>query len=211
LRILITEYLFFTFTQTTEPRLIFFGRKFEPVVSQEIINKLELWLYPERYEVHSFSSNRYWESIYHHFDLSPQPNKVLLSVGRTLGLVLVHSFLSSLNKENSTAHWDYEKNSLKLEEIVGYHMEDSLQGILVISSFNVSVKMKSTSGESVSQIRVRLEGLFRIKNTAFAASESKSVRKHLSSILVRFHRGMSWLLIPVIKILTEKYFTFLGY
>lgn len=56
---------------STRSRQVFFGRKFEPVVSQNIINMLDTWIYPEtemEVEKNDPSWQNYWQNIYHHLD-----------------------------------------------------------------------------------------------------------------------------------------------
>lgn len=58
------------FFQATSTSQLFFARKFEAIINQAIINKVEEWVYgPPSNSVNLLG---YWQSIYHQADLTPQ-------------------------------------------------------------------------------------------------------------------------------------------
>lgn len=58
--------------QSTQSRQLFFARKFEPIINQAILLKLELWLFNlEKPSKKVTNLHSYWQSIYHYLDLSP--------------------------------------------------------------------------------------------------------------------------------------------
>lgn len=69
----------------TEPKQLFFARKFEPIINQAVILKLEEWLYGPQSEDRLVPNlKNYWQSLYHREDKSPKPDEALLSVVTSL-------------------------------------------------------------------------------------------------------------------------------
>lgn len=67
----------------TENKQLFFARKFEPIINQGIILKLEEWMrgaYPSDYP----SLNNYWQSVYHMDDTSPRRDEALVTLMESL-------------------------------------------------------------------------------------------------------------------------------
>lgn len=67
----------------TYPKQLFFARKFEPVVNQDIILRLEEWLvgpYPADYP----NLRGYWQSVYHINDKGPKIDESFITVASTL-------------------------------------------------------------------------------------------------------------------------------
>lgn len=100
------NFLIFIF-QSTENKSLFFARKFDPTVNQQIINNVEEWLYGHYtdggygksliFSIFSYklirkifyvtdfdSKKRYWQNIYHHADRSPPPDDAMISVCSSL-------------------------------------------------------------------------------------------------------------------------------
>lgn len=64
----------------TEGKQVFFARKFEPVINQAVILKLESWLYGETHVTEVPNVRSYWQNVYCHKDTSPKPDQSLLLV-----------------------------------------------------------------------------------------------------------------------------------
>lgn len=67
----------------TENKQLFFARKFEPIINQGIILKLEEWMlgpYPSGYP----SLNNYWQNVYHINDVSPKRDEALVTLMESL-------------------------------------------------------------------------------------------------------------------------------
>lgn len=63
----------------TENKQLFFARKFEPIINQAVILKLEEWMsgpYPSDYP----NLDNYWQSLYHIDDKSPKRDDALLTL-----------------------------------------------------------------------------------------------------------------------------------
>ncbi|XP_060535752.1 xylosyltransferase oxt isoform X2 [Cylas formicarius] len=77
----------------TSPRPIYFARKFEPVVNQAVILRLELWLFglqqPSR-QVPNLDS--YWQSVYHHLDLGASTDAGLIALASSVGRLAAKTF-----------------------------------------------------------------------------------------------------------------------
>jgi len=58
--------------ESTQPKQIFFARKFEPVIHQGVLNRVDAWVHEpgeDDEEAEVVSLNSYWQNIYHHEDL----------------------------------------------------------------------------------------------------------------------------------------------
>nr|CAD7444893.1 unnamed protein product [Timema bartmani] len=112
--------------QGTEGRQLFFARKFEPIVNQAVIHQLEERLYG-LYPPGLPNVASYWQSVYHHADLSPPPDDSLVT--------LTHSLLRLASKLlNSDA---CSVTPSRLLEVTSYHHQDSYKGSLIL--YEVSV------------------------------------------------------------------------
>jgi hypothetical protein len=162
--------VFFVF-QLTEPRLLFFGRKFEAIVSQGIINELETWLYPDRFEKHYPTIDSFWLSLYHHYDLSPKPDDGLVTLGFSLSRISSELFSSKfVEKDESHQAKRSEETELRifhtnLLEISAYKLKDSLEGILVRYHLTIS--------EGGNKILLNLETWCKIENIVEASPDPK--------------------------------------
>lgn len=68
---------------STEAKQVFFARKFEPVINQKVIAKLEDWLFGQPAE-EEINYHRYWQSAYDMNDISPKPDEALLTVAKSI-------------------------------------------------------------------------------------------------------------------------------
>lgn len=177
--------------QLAESRILFFGRKFEAIVNQGIINKLESWLYPNRFETHYPTMDRFWLSLYHHHDLSPKPDDALVTLGLSLARVAAKKFAQQYNCSILDTDTDNEqhsfppedKESIKLIEMTAYNHDDQFGGILIRFSADVT-KQTSYSGP-LETFTVSLESWFRLENHVEIAPWSKIIAKYRSKIQVR--------------------------
>lgn len=98
---------------------IFFARKFEPVVSQEVLNLVDSTLLQGEFDPEEAQENGhlwYWQNLYHHLDASPAPSPELMSVATSLG----HAFAESNGL-----------GMVKVLEADTHHFRDKLQGVSV--------------------------------------------------------------------------------
>ncbi|KRT81296.1 hypothetical protein AMK59_5714, partial [Oryctes borbonicus] len=63
--------------QNTELRQLFFARKFEPIINQAVILKLEQWLYGADFGSKVTNINSYWHSVYNHLDVDIADDSIL--------------------------------------------------------------------------------------------------------------------------------------
>lgn len=170
-----------------ESRILFFGRKFEAIVNQGIINKLESWLYPDRFETHYPTMDRFWLSLYHHHDLSPKPDDALVTLGLSLARVAAKKFAHQYNcsiLDTDTEQDNFEDSeSIKLIEITAYNHDDEFGGILV--RFSADVTKQTSYNGPLETYRVSLESWFRLENHVDVAPWSKVIAKYRSKIHVR--------------------------
>ena len=108
--------------RNTADRNIFFARKFEPVIDYRIIDRVEEWLYPDRMNktIRSRGYDMYWQSLYHHADLSPLPDDALL----TLSYSLARLVYRKLNMDHK---------NIRLLENTAYFRENRFAGILILA------------------------------------------------------------------------------
>ena len=121
---------------------LFFGRKFLPDMAQSMIDEADLLISAdnptEQIECHKSgnckhpSGTRYWQSIYHHLDVSPRPDEAIVNVANTLCSVAVDFFL-----KNSSRQYHFDK----VHEVTSYHNENVLEGVLLKFSVYEDAKM----------------------------------------------------------------------
>jgi len=163
----------------TETRLMFFGRKFEAVVNQGIINQLETWLYPERFEKHYPTMDSFWLSLYHHHDLSPRPDDGLVTLGHSLSRTSASRFKSRFIPEvdfhRSTEHTASLHIDTNLIEVSVYKQSDNFEGLLVRSQLYTEVDKE--------QVTLELETWFKLENFLHAV-DNKAVDEMQSRLRV---------------------------
>ncbi|KYQ54323.1 Xylosyltransferase oxt [Trachymyrmex zeteki] len=108
--------------RNTADRNIFFARKFEPVIDYRIIDRVEEWLYPDRVNktTKSRGYDMYWQSLYHHADLSPLPDDALLTLSYSLARLIYRKL-----------NMDYK--NIRLLENTAYFRENRFAGILILA------------------------------------------------------------------------------
>ena len=76
----------FSKIRNTVDRNLFFARKFESIIDQRIIDRVEEWLYPEKMNktVTANGYDAYWQSLYHAADLSPLVDDAQLTISNSL-------------------------------------------------------------------------------------------------------------------------------
>lgn len=102
--------------QATEMRQLFFARKFEPVIDQKIILKLEEWLFGK--DDFAINLHSYWQSIYHYADMNPSTEDALITISKSL----VRTSSNNINCDISL---------IKILEVLSYHNHDKFIGNIV--------------------------------------------------------------------------------
>ncbi|XP_033231945.1 xylosyltransferase oxt [Belonocnema kinseyi] len=122
----------FTRLRGTSQRNIFFARKFEPVIDQRIIDRVEQWLYPDlaNASINSKGYDMYWQSLFQHADLSPLADDTLLTISNSLSRIAYRRF----NVEDV----------VHLLEATAYFHENRFVGILIRAETNVRSLESST-------------------------------------------------------------------
>ena len=128
--------------KATGKKQLFFGRKFEPVICQSTLDDVDLWMSAGNKEEDMQHQNlanwehpsrtRYWQSVYHHLDTSPEPDHAIVDVAKTLCEVSIDVFLKELPQQY---------NFDMLHEITSYHDDNALEGVLIKFSVHGDVKM----------------------------------------------------------------------
>lgn len=135
--------------QNTESKMLFFARKFEPIINQAILLKIEEWLYgPYTAEVPSLHA--YWQSFYNANDKRTKQDDVTLTIADSL--------LRRLTKQ-----WMIKES--KILELNHYLHSDQYKGYLIRYQCVDSVSNKTYELET----RVRPVQYAKIaKNSKFA-------------------------------------------
>ncbi|XP_043503808.1 xylosyltransferase oxt [Polistes fuscatus] len=122
----------FSRIRNTADRNLFFARKFEPIIDQRIIDRVEEWLYPEKANmtVRANSYDAYWQSLYHKADLSPSTDDALLTISHSLARL---SF-QKLNVNFKNVH---------VIETTAYFRENRFTGILILAEGDIEFREKS--------------------------------------------------------------------
>lgn len=76
----------------TEGKQVFFARKFEPIINQAVILKLETWLYGHLHLVDVPNIYSYWQNVYCHKDSSPKADDTLLQVTYRILLAALYDY-----------------------------------------------------------------------------------------------------------------------
>ncbi|KAG8253079.1 Xylosyltransferase 2 [Homalodisca vitripennis] len=150
--------------QGTEPRSLFFARKFEPIINQEIIFQLEEWLYGP-YPSNVSSLHSYWQSVYHYQDVSPQHDDTLGTVASSLAR------LAARHLTNSAVHCAVSAG--KVLEVTSYLHNDNYKGTLI--KFSTQIKGREEA--------VTLETWFRPQNN-FTVIHNIGPAQRLKSMVV---------------------------
>lgn len=131
----------FTRLRGTSQRNLFFARKFEPIIDQRIIDRVEQWLYPVSVNatINSKGYDMYWQSLFHHADLSPLADDTLLTVSNSLSRLTYRNF-------------NIEDN-VHLLETTAYFHENRFVGILIRAEAIVrSIESSTLQAEFPEQI-----------------------------------------------------------
>ena len=103
----------------TRPRQLFFARKFEPIVHQGMINKVEEWSRNISIE-ESHSKHGYWQNVFHAADKKPA--------------IDVSSLASLVEEELNDLYRNEDQNlKFKIETVSTYSFKDKLEGFLINS------------------------------------------------------------------------------
>lgn len=100
--------------KATKNKALFFARKFEAIISQGLILKIEEWLFGP-YSSDYLNLDAYWESLYHHQDQSP-PDETALAISKSL--------IRLVGDEN-----DFDP--LDLKEITHFKRNDVYKGFIL--------------------------------------------------------------------------------
>lgn len=119
--------------QNTQDRQLFFARKFEPIINQEIITRVEKFI---GFKDHSSISNldAYWQSIYNTKDLTASSDDVLLTHA--------NSIIRHHVKERLDENCHVEAGEIL--EINSYHVADFYKGNLILHEVIIDNHVKTT-------------------------------------------------------------------
>ncbi|XP_076626070.1 xylosyltransferase oxt isoform X1 [Colletes latitarsis] len=112
----------FSRIRNTVDRNLFFARKFEPIIDQRIIDRVEEWLYPEKINITVTAKgyDAYWQNLYHASDLSPLTNDAQLTISNSLARLGFHKL--ETNYKN-----------VYLLETTAYFRQNQFIGILILA------------------------------------------------------------------------------
>ncbi|XP_076309198.1 xylosyltransferase 1-like isoform X3 [Tachypleus tridentatus] len=109
--------------KATENRPFFFGRKFEPVVNQQIIEQVERWINGPR-EIVSPVTSSYWQNEYHWKDKSPAPDDAKTSIYNSLARLACRQLRDATRPCNVVP--------LNVREATLFFESDSYKGTLIL-------------------------------------------------------------------------------
>nr|XP_012137551.1 PREDICTED: xylosyltransferase oxt isoform X2 [Megachile rotundata] len=119
----------FSRIRNTIDRNLFFARKFESVIDQRIIDRVEEWLYPERINktIIAKGYDTYWQNLYHTADLSPLSDDAQLTISNSLARLVFRKL-----------NIDY--NNVRLLETTAYFSHNQFVGILIHAETTINEK-----------------------------------------------------------------------
>lgn len=159
----------------TEAKQLFFARKFEPIVSQAVVQRLEEWMVTEGDQIQLKQLENwgsYWQSVYHSEDVSPKGDDGLL----TLCTSLVRMSMKSSHFEGVFEESERVEliKSTKILEMTYLMDEDRFKGFLV----RYQVEMNSIDNN-----KSRYEFEFLAKGTQMVQTNKKSKFAQRMSVL----------------------------
>lgn len=111
----------------TEAKQLFFARKFEPIISQVVVQRLEEWMFEAGVTtVENYRS--YWQSVYHHLDTSPKADDGLVTLATSLIRMSMRSHFEGIWGERERAEL---LEGVQLIEVTYLMEEDRFKGFLV--------------------------------------------------------------------------------
>lgn len=113
--------------QNTESKQLFFARKFEPIVSQSIILKIEEWLFGLNYNKGFPNLNAYWQSLY---DVKDN-----IINDETLSLISISKLIISILLDPQ-----HNFNNKHIKLVTTYMKHDIYEGFLI--NFEVTNQLK---------------------------------------------------------------------
>ncbi|UYV63355.1 XYLT2, partial [Cordylochernes scorpioides] len=122
--------------QATLDKPFYFGRKFEPIINQAILNKLEHWItgkkstQGELYVLPWCPVESYWQNEFHHEDQKTDVDAAYLTAYQSLARL-------------AAQHLACPTSSSKLLEVTLYNHHDKFQGLLVMHRLNSSHHVES--------------------------------------------------------------------
>lgn len=111
----------------TDGKQLFFARKFEPIISQAVVQRLEEWMFGQGVtEMVNWGS--YWQSVYHHRDTSPRADDGLLTLCTSLVRMSMGSHFEGVFTEGEREEL---MSTLKIVEVTYLMDQDRFKGFLV--------------------------------------------------------------------------------
>lgn len=141
--------------RNTADRNLYFARKFEPVIDQQIIERLEDWLYPGVNRTKTKGHNVYWQNIYHHADLSPMRDDNILTLSNSLARLVYSNFSPN-------------PGSIRLLETTAHFANNKFEAILIHVEANIKTAESSTFSNDLPE---RVEALIKIQSN-FSVTET---------------------------------------
>lgn len=152
-------------------------------------------MYPDRFEAHYPTMDRFWLSLFHHHDLSPKPDDALVTLGRSLARIAAKHFTEKFNcsgpiskkQEEKFANSKENDGDVQLLEMTAYNHEDEFQGILIRFTTPITKQRSIDGGANFSQevYTVSAEAWFGLKSHVEVAPWSKNIAKYRSKLQVR--------------------------
>ena len=129
------------------------------MINQLVVLQLEEWLfgpYPHGFE----NLNSYWQSTYHHKDISPQPNQALITVANSL---------VRINSKSNSIQQFYEP--LRIVEVTDYFELDVYKGFIIRHEARININLT-----------VELETLCRPSHHHAQVSKSNKIAKKIMQL-----------------------------
>lgn len=136
-------------------KAVYFARKFEPVVSLSIINKLESWILNQNFTLRSITTpsfNFYWENVFDFkYDQIERAELVFYTGLQLISLNHVNHLCHLQNQQNYYSNYDSDEMYLDLLEFTAldsvhfYFSNDTFSGLLI--GFNVTIEDGSPFGD----------------------------------------------------------------
>lgn len=186
-------------------KAIYFARKFEPVVSLSIVNRVESWILGNNYTLRALthpSFNSYWENVFEYNLDRLEGSQLIFYTGlQLMSLSHINYLCHQQNHQNYYSNYESSEMYLDLLELTAlnsihyYFTNDEFSGLLITlnvtiddaslgegQQYNLMKEKKSPSSSTSKNVTTYIESFFKPQSTF---SHEKKVNLNSQITLVR--------------------------
>lgn len=117
----------------TENKMLFFARKFEPIINQIVITKLERWLFNDNGDAMKDIVNLhgYWQSFFHWKDAKSKQDDLILTIARSVILRIFKQWQWQHQQQQHSQQHQHHYHIERIHELTHYFYLDQYKGYLI--------------------------------------------------------------------------------